>query len=502
MIKKSNIFILFISTFILFSSCNADKDILNEDNYKSKILSVKNIDFNTLLKENRFKNLLNKVTHFSELNKTTFEELNGFTISDGYVRIIETDSVKSYTMFIVRDSITDKYSFENFVIQENKIYNSEKAVIYKYTPSLITSSADDSFVFNGTIQKINLNYNSGSIEFNTVTQNDYCFTDVLMCNQSWSGGLGSGHVAGPNCNNINFLYVIRIKVVCPDNTGLLNNSGGSDSGSSSGIGDSSGGGNNDGGDVSQSPSSNENEIITAPILIGNNNNPFLENPCDKIKDLINPLIGNLKPDIDWLKTKVTEKIEFGVEVKKNMTYQGTFTYTKNRVESIQQYSVPLLVGGNHIGSCHSHPLESFAIPSFGDLKWILDCYDTASSTRKNDVFSMIICKAQDGTINVYALKINDIENLRNGINLIWNDPKFASLNNDDDRLDEIHKTESNRYSKYENDLEKLFLQKYGSFGIDLYKAADDSLNQWNKLELGPNPDTTSPNQLTVIPNPC
>ena len=224
----------------------------------------------------------------------------------------------------------------------------------------------------------------------------------------------------------------------------------------------------------------------------------VENPCDELKKLVNPDEGKLKPDIDWLKEKAGEKVEFAVEVEKSLNYDGeTFNYPTTRRESTEQYEVNARTGNTIIGSMHCHPAESYGIPSFGDVRWLRNCYVDASSTRKPYAFSMVVVKNNDGTKSVYAMMINDFEKLTEEVDEIWDNPDYAQYTTEREKLKKIHEKQGKKYDRSNGQLEKSFLQQFGSFGIDIYEATDENLTNWNKLTLENNN-----NQLEVIPEPC
>ena len=52
------------------------------------------------------------------------------------------------------------------------------------------------------------------------------------------------------------------------------------------------------------------------------------------------------------------------------------------------------------------------------------------------------------------------------------------------------------YKKDPNDLERVFLREFGNFGITIYKASDENISNWNKLEM--NGDIINP-QVNEIP---
>jgi PBP1b-binding outer membrane lipoprotein LpoB len=163
-LKKKLKFIssIFLLT-VLLSSC--DKDLYEDAISTTKKTSVKEIKFSELLKNQKFKNLLEKVSENSAVSRTAFENQNGFTISNTNIKVIETDSITSYTMLIERDSNTNATIFENLVLQED-IFNHQKAAIFKYTLTDVNNSFDDSFSYAGTIQKTRVAFTG----FNKVAQ--------------------------------------------------------------------------------------------------------------------------------------------------------------------------------------------------------------------------------------------------------------------------------------------------------------------------------------------
>ena len=268
--QLSKILLYSLALAILFFATSCEKD-LNEDAIQSsKKTTIKEINFNQLVKDTKFKNLLEKVSHSSASARTAFENQNGFTISDTNVKVIESDSLTSYTMLIQRDNNTDNSYFENLVIQED-IFNNQKAFIIKYTPSEITPSADNSFSFNGTIQKNKLaftGFNKNS--FQNTTQSG-CYVDVLMCNNDNSGGIGEEHIAGPRCERT---YIVRFEVLCDNetpgggNVGDLNgddNIGGNNSGGNNNTGNPYSGSGNPNEETNPIYSEIEPEIVTSPV---------------------------------------------------------------------------------------------------------------------------------------------------------------------------------------------------------------------------------------------
>jgi dTDP-4-dehydrorhamnose reductase len=147
-----------------------------------------------------------------------------------------------------------------------------------------------------------------------------------------------------------------------------------------------------------------------------------------------------------------------------------------------------------MGSAHSHPaIISYAIPSYGDLKWLLDCYDSATPTRKEFAFAIIVCKDNNGVIHVYSLKINNIIEFRTKIMEIFNDTKYDGLD-DEDKIKKIQSEQGINLKNSNGQLEKCFLEQFKNFGFDLLEATNDNLDEWKKVELTPT--------ATVIKVPC
>lgn len=265
--KLSYVLILLVTTF--FSSC--EKDLYEDAIHSSKKIKIREVTFDKLIKEEKFNRLLSS-TNDNITSRSAFENYYGFTISNEYVKVIEKDSITSYTIAIKRDGVVYNAFFENLVIQED-IYNTKKAAIYKYIPTEITPTGHSSFIFEGEIEKSTITLNSN---FQNSTQSR-CFAQHLMCCESWTnpGTAGTPHQATAFCQNINFLYAESFEVVCaPDNGGFENSGGGGD-GFDPPFGDgptpSGGGGpdeNNDNPNVP--PDYQAPDIITTPVLDNEN----------------------------------------------------------------------------------------------------------------------------------------------------------------------------------------------------------------------------------------
>lgn len=463
--------ILSLALFIVFISCEKDlyDDAIHHHHKHANKISLKQFLNETGIKN--FEKSIKVPIANADINART-ANISDFNITtDSIYKLVNQENKTTYSFYIEPTS---------FTAAENEIFNLiylKSDNVWEHTIIGLEKTSVQS-PNQPLYQSSELLYDS-RMQNNVTNSRQVCITEVYIFHCT-----GTGQCRYGQCDMCS---------LCVDRTLTVDFCGGSGGGSNptDGSSDNTGGG-DDG-------SNNNDPYDFTP---NDGSTPFQETPCNQIKNLIKPEKGNLKPDIDWLKTKVTEEKEFGVSLlKRSNANSDGYEYSTERVESTEQYSVNIKTGGYRIGGAHSHPLKSFAIPSYGDLRWLLDCYDRANlQHRKDDAFSMIVCKSADGTINVYCLKIKDIEKLRTEINAIWNDPKFNSIADEQLRLDEIHKKEADFYRLNGNDLEKTFLQKNRNFGIDLYKATDNTLNQWQKLELEQDPE--NPAEEKVIPKPC
>jgi hypothetical protein len=223
--KRKHLLKKFLIFGIAFLLASCSEELFDEAIESSNKRAIKEVRFNELYKDSKFKNLLEKVSHTSNAARTSFENQNGFTISDGFVKVIETDSVISYTMLIERDVVTDTISFENLVIQENKFSASEKAYSIKYTPTIIAPSGDDSFYYEGAAELKTLaftGFNRAGSNANATESN--CYVDVVQiwCSQPNTGST-QHHVARSGCS-LSTLYFKTVSVYSPESCDN-NNSG-------------------------------------------------------------------------------------------------------------------------------------------------------------------------------------------------------------------------------------------------------------------------------------
>lgn len=484
-------------TLFAFIAINisCDKELYDDAISSSKKASIREVKFDELLKEQKFKNLLTTVSdNHLQRNasaRSAFENQYGFTIVNSSVKVIETSSLTSYTMLIERDGNTNETFFENLVIQED-IFNNQKAAVFKYSPTLITPTYHNSFLFQGSIQKQNINNFSGfnRNSYENTTQSE-CYADVLMCNESWSGGsLGSEHTATGACRNINFLFVKRVRVICAGDSGgggggdFWDGSGSGDNGSGFGDTGGSGGGAND------FPSDENNEIVTSPILTVNNPTPQ-RTPCQQLA--LMTMNFALKNALTDLKTKTGETREYGYKITKtNRTFNNP---TPNNADPNNSNKIIMSAGGNNVGCFHTHdnPATNGTYPMFSpeDILYLLDIATYHNNNGQPKDFSeYFITLTVDG--GTFALKIKDFLNFRRQMAT-----NYEGKGGIKDKL------EKDYYDFREpagdiNLLKKDFLTVTRNLGIGLYEASSD-LSSWSEVVLDLNPISPTFSEPKNIP---
>jgi hypothetical protein len=214
-------------------------------------------------------------------------------------------------------------------------------------------------------------------------------------------------------------------------------------------------------------------------------------PCDELKKLGDPQQTNIKPNVDLLKQKVNSndnKNEIWFETKKTHNVDDTYSYNNNNVTSpAGSHEIEITTGVSNIGGGHSHPDDTYPMFTFGDVKLLKEAYTEASTSRKSEVFYIVTCKTAAGIVNTYCIKTDNFDALNDNVNLVWDDPLYASIVDEGEKIKQIHKNQAKTFEKSNGNYEKSFLQQFANFGISMYKATDDTMTHWNKMELDANP---------------
>ncbi|HET8809137.1 MAG TPA: hypothetical protein VFM65_02610 [Flavobacteriaceae bacterium] len=431
-----------------------------------------------------------------------YNEEYGFTIHTDVVKYIENSTTNRhfYNFHISKDKPDDAF-LENLVFQSNGIggYNAY-IVHYGFTSNEFKSMDQNELETSSTvIVPIDFDYNV-VLKDNEMGKGTETGRVEYNCIFVWSVECGvivdEGEVDGEN--NVGCQWTLMAQSCGPSG----GNSGGGDTGGNGGTGEG-GGGANGGGDNNDDPPPVDchgpncgMEIIAVPVLP-------VENDCQDLKTLSDVNGQNINDQIDFLKTKLDEQNsstnphEWGVMFKRELNGDGSHTYTNTPVEGTA-HGVNLIKGWDYIGGAHIHTLNGYGMYSFGDLVQLAGFYDYASADNLPYVVSIMICNnpayETDPTANpyiVYALKANNPSLLISRVNNMLNSPLYEDSTREK-TIENILWAQRAGYKAHKNNLEKYFLQVFGTFGVDLYKATGDMSN-WSKLSL---------NGTTVESIPC
>ena len=383
--KRKHLLKKFLIFGIAFLLASCSEELFDEAIESSNKRAIKEVRFNELYKDSKFKNLLEKVSHNSNTARTSFENQNGFTISDGFVKVIETDSVVSYTMLIERDVVTDTISFENLVIQENKFSASEKAYSIKYTPTIIAPSGDDSFYYEGAAELKTLaftGFNRAGSNANATESN--CYVDVVQiwCSQPNTGST-QHHVARSGCS-ISTLYFKTVSVYSPESCDNNNSgtSGAPQGGNGPGnTGGGPGNGGNNGGSGITDPAASQNtdpETVTSPVMPsqGFGFDDEMDTPCKQLSAMSSTIKSNVKAKLNDLAPYTNQKdVEYGFAIELLFKADGTKEFIADDIKYLGTKGGGLATGPTIIGSGHNHPSDGHSMFSFTDVCHIKDIYN-------------------------------------------------------------------------------------------------------------------------------
>ena len=499
-IKKFTLLSYFCLATFLYYSCTQEKEYINEKNRINFDLKEKSLK--EALDMPIFSNAYSKLTKkkfsssASETARTALEDQFGFTIvPDVPVKIIsKPDGTVFFTLLIERE-VKEELKFENLMI---RVKNGETtAAIIKYLMNEKAVKIEEHNSYKMTINE--KEFTDLNIDGRTFFVGNCVDTATLYCNDTSDGSPPNHHASSFCITHSNNLFVVW-STTCgggnsdPGNISIGNTSGG-------GLNPPTGSGNTNGGGGFPDDAVN---IISLPCHTGNCME-VNDDPCDDLANHVDPAKGNIKPSIDWLKDNLNNsflnKFEFGVNFMKFQNPDETYYYTNELVSDLNHGSVQLNSSSKGVGGGHNHPITGDSMFSFGDFELILDMFETAWVSRKSEVVLILVCRdpnpvlAALGVVNTYALKVNDIVKLKAAILSKKNSDKFIGFTDEKEKDRAINDEMAKIYGTSVNK-EKLFLQYFGNYGLDLYKA-NDALTNWNKLDL-----ETNSGSLIVKQTPC
>lgn len=536
MTEKLKLFLVLLFTSSIFlNSCDKDfeEDIssTNNHNTSNSNLKVSKIYFKD------FKDNINLLTEIEKsigkpktsLNQRIIQSSDkSFYIDTDFAYFIEDDNGNhSYTFQIIRDN--PQYLLENLIFNSNN-HDSYDVFITQYNiteqeylelehgnnPDL--SSKVTLTPINGTIIDINTIFARGSVE-------EMCLTTTVISGNTCPGS--EHHTLDDVLNGANCPYfssgsftLYREQVIyswepCGEEEGGGGGNNYGDTGGTGGIGGTGGTGDgtssNNGDSDSTNPNQSEdiedteNPVNTTPVLAN------ITEPCEtlaQLSDLTIDSANDFSNKVNELKNKITsnQTNEWAFSIERTTSYNATTNenntdYNTTDIIEGDVTSSKTWKGDDYIGGVHTHPKLGHAVFSWSDIRNLKLTHNEAHRGNKKHVFYMVVSTNPNNSNQplIYSIKVNDIIKLQAKIDEDWNDLELVSDYPDEkEREIEINRILGIKYDENKSNLEKYFLQKFGDYGIDLYKAQNGNLNDWAKLNL----DNNSSGQLDAIPQPC
>lgn len=522
---KRDLLLIFL-VFTTFWSCQKDDFYENQSSIQqSSNVTFKRISYEKLktnqkameklgkftLRNNSVKNNLSNTI----LQRTVYNEQLGIEIDTIGIVYIERGGYHTITLQAYQADEDDK-KLKNLILNQEKDGSySEYLLAYDLTDEeleKVENKEDVDLIGNTTIYRITSNYNPSGFPLNDPD----CWEDVVIGQVAVPCASGL-HMPGQLCDyagGSGAAYVKNVTIrVISAGCGMGGGGGGSTGGSPGTGGGGSGGGTNPGTGSNPSNPNNPSEpgntvnpqepgfadqdgnpISTTPVK-----NPELlepedeeEDDCSSLNKLKETDKTNLLPIIQDMRTKTADKNEYYSVFKRSVNFEGDMVYENFGVQQGWEGSAGSMGGSVWYGQIHTHPKGGHAMFSWSDLNGLREIYIDTYQSNKQDVFVMIVCH----NAGIYSIKISDWDKFQDKLDSDWNNPKLADKSDKDKRryLDNMLGREYNK----SNNLEKTFLQEFKDYGISLYKADDDNLTNWKKLELS-NPNVTNPNVNSI---PC
>jgi|694.fasta_scaffold93683_4 hypothetical protein len=503
-----SLLVLFL-TASLFWNCEAEREFMHNNTKNNNEITFEQFKNETGLVNFKTKIKVNTTISNSLLRTTNGSyELSDFNISTDIIKKLETYNIKSYTFRIfpkVATIETEKSIFNLTLVRINGIW---KATIIEFKPNEsnlerirqgLTEKIEGkvAVLYDGTYENNNFQVNTDGCVLVTITVMT-CVGCTGECDANDAEGCPQGICS---IDTSSFFW-------CAD----LGDSGGGFFGVAPGDsgGTMPGGGIGNGDTDIFYDNTNPANEDPRPILV-NTKDTSIEGilideddilPCEQLANISDPTKINVAEQIEWLTEKINDpnnKTEHGFTTDKRLNADGeTYNYENIQVSSPYETSIDFQPDDYRIGAGHMHPpVKGIPMYSFGDVNVLLDFYDGASPTRKDEVFHVLVVKnKQTNLIETYCILIDNITTFRNAINSKLNNPVNQSLNLEA-KIKEQHDLQKILYkNKNQNQLEISFLQQFSNFGISLYKA--DTNLKWSKLEL----ENNNGSGLQTVPTPC
>lgn len=224
------------------------------------------------------------------------------------------------------------------------------------------------------------------------------------------------------------------------------------------------------------------------------------NPCDKLKNLLNPNKANIKPlIINDLRPNIAVNPSGEKGVALAQTSAGALT--NNMLPAVPLPPLPIPTFGDFYSAIHTHPLDCSPMFSWSDVVVLNSLNNNCNNlaTHNTDMASLLlVCQDDNGVFQTYAI-VFDSSSSNQTIDQFMNNPENVGCSTQEIEF-EMNKKLGKEYNKEYNstnpDYEKVFLNFMSNSNVSLYKA-NSSLTNWSKLTLSNNSPTA-----TVIPTKC
>ncbi|SIT07876.1 hypothetical protein SAMN05421785_106126 [Chryseobacterium gambrini] len=220
----------------------------------------------------------------------------------------------------------------------------------------------------------------------------------------------------------------------------------------------------------------------APNCNGSTPVTLPQDHCENLKNLLKPTKANIKPIIQNLQTKLNDTIEHGNSLQKS--FAGV--YSNIVVPPGTSSEVTLNAGTLFYGVIHTHQYPG-AVPMFSwtDVYSLYFLYQNVYNPHNSEVVMMVVCKDDNGNNQIYAIKIDDPQQLLNALTSdMSQNPKINSNTSEAKIFEFMNAPLTKLYADTSPNREGTFLERFANFGISLYKANDgNNVTNWNKLTL-------------------
>ena len=495
--------------------------------FGKKQLSVTKVDAQTVAKNPRMQKTMQNIQGKSlakmQANGRTLEDTGYFKLQMTDIVMVEKGGYTSYTFAVLRDQ--DSGYMENIIVNlyadgtmktyfvEYDFTEAEKMALINY--GNIPSDPKSQAYLMDNLEDIFSN--------NSVLRFSPVYNEILCPRVSWVNIVNycpSGQHSESDHQNCAYYRNGSWDYIPPVYTTTVvtyepcsGSGGGGGNGGGSGNDSSPPNGNpadstppNDPNDLSDPELvNNDGDVHTVPVPPKEVPKTAHEKNCEELQDLVNPNKQNIKPVIDFLKTK----LEDGTTSEWSVSFKNVFVYdadtNTNNVVYTNEYEpegsfngAVITAGTDYTGGIHIHPVRNGVtgrIFSWLDLRTLLKSHQLANGAIKEKVTMMLLIKdpVEEDQYNLYSLQIENASELSAKLDLDWNNPEYAGLS-DIKKLKRIDRKIEKEYRENYANLEKYFLERFASYGISLYKGNSVSEYQsWDKLEL---------QNDTVVKKPC